>query len=468
MFANSPKLKLPIVFFSILFVLCVFYIPSIFKWWFEDDPQQFYYVSQIGNPLDIFMNSQTMRDFSKAMVPVQILSYWLDVKLFGLSTIAAYLHSFASLLATSGLLFAVVKKWTRNNLTAFASLLMWLLLPSTLVVVQFLATRHYLEGLLFTLISTYFLFDFCREEKTGSPKLIIILVSSAAAMLCKEIYAPLIIALFIGFGVHFRKYSILLISILYALFYGTYRSWVFGTDVTYTMPFLGFIDYLKFLAILPFTLTANIIGYFIYFAIIIATFFLIKERRGSIKEAAFFLMLLSSVLVALYPVAFAVLASYKTPGTWYRVPFIINTIVIIWGVYAFSRVLDHKKFCLTILLTSLLILPGTLKTRKYWNERMARAEAEGKFYLENTDRLLLSEEDAPWFIDGVHKMYRVNEVHFLNKQNLSGEPVREILLKYPMIWRYQNGNFVEDPKLYCKILKQNDLPQGTNEICEKR
>lgn len=90
----------------------------------------------------------------------------------------------------------------------------------------------------------------------------------------------------------------------------------------------------------------------------------------------------------------------------------------IWGVYAASRVLDYKKFCLAILLTTLLILPGAWKTRKYWNERTARAEAEGKFYLENPDKLLLSEEDALWFIDGVHRMYNVGEIHYLNKQNL--------------------------------------------------
>ena len=274
----------------------------------------------------MFANPQIMRGFSKALVPIQMLSYWVDAKLFGFSVLAAYLHSFAALLLTSGLLFAVVKKWTKDNTTAFAALLIWLLMPSTLVV-QFLATRHYLEGLLFTLISVYFLLDLCREEKVYPFKLLTIIISGAVAMLCKEIYAPLMLALFLGFGVRFRKYSLLFISILCAILYGIYRIWVLGTDVTYTMPFLGFVDYLKFPAILPYTFTADIIGYFIYFAILLATLFLIKQKRENAKEAFFFLMLLGAVLIALYPVAFAVLISYKTPGTWYRVPFIINTIV---------------------------------------------------------------------------------------------------------------------------------------------
>jgi Dolichyl-phosphate-mannose-protein mannosyltransferase len=468
MFSENSRLKLPIALFSILIVMSVFHAPSIFKWWFEDDPFQFHYLSQIVNPLNMFANPEIMRGFSKALVPVQMLSYWVDVKLFGFSTSGAYLHSFAALFITGGLLFAVVKKWTKDNSTAFAALLIWLLMPSTLVVVQFLATRHYLEGLLFTLISTYFLLDLRREEKISSFKLLTIFISGAIAMLCKEIYAPLILALFVSFGVRFRKYSLLFISILCAIFYGIYRIWVLGTDVTYTMPFLGFTDYLKFLSALPYTFSANIIGYFIYFAIILATFFLIKQKRENAKEAFFFLMLLGAVLIALYPVAFAVLISYKTPGTWYRVPFIINTIVIVWGVYAASRVLDYKKFCLAVLFTTLLIIPGAWKTRKYWNERTARAEAEGKFYLKNPDKLLLSEEDAPWFIDGVHRMYNVGEIHYLNKQNLSGDPAKNAVSKYPAIWRYQNGSFVEDSKLYCDILKQNDLPQTTGGNCENK
>jgi hypothetical protein len=51
------------------------------RWWFEDDPSVFAYAGGISNPIAIFIDPDVLRHFTtgKALVPMQIFSYWIDV-----------------------------------------------------------------------------------------------------------------------------------------------------------------------------------------------------------------------------------------------------------------------------------------------------------------------------------------------------------------------------------------------------
>jgi hypothetical protein len=54
--------------------------------------------------------------------------------------------SLLSLLATALLFYTLLTRWVADRAVSFAVVVLWLLLPSTLVVHQFLATRHYVGG----------------------------------------------------------------------------------------------------------------------------------------------------------------------------------------------------------------------------------------------------------------------------------------------------------------------------------
>lgn len=443
----------------LLVIFGLFYFPALFKWWYEDDTFQYFYVSTIADPINIFTDAETMRKFSRAFVPMQILSYWVDFKLFGFNFLAAYIHSLLSLLFTSVVLFKVAKKLTQDSFVSMSMVITWLLLPSTLVVTQFIATRHYLEGLFFALLAIYFLIVYLEKSEEKSFRFVLLITFFAfLSIFCKEIYATSIMFLLFILGIIYKKIPLIISSIILALSYFAYRNWVFGTDINYTMPFLGAKQYLYFLYFQIYTFSANYWGYAILIGILFLNFLMIRRfKQTAVKEFGLFIGLTSACLLALYPVAYAIFLTYKTPGTWYRATFITNTILALWGVYSLSKITSKKVFAIILCISLLPVFWGTVKTRKLWDEKMARAEMEGKFYLNNPDKLLYSEEDASWFIDGVQKMYPANKQHFINKQFLVGDNSKTMILNYPTIWRYDSGSFVADEKLYNELKEQNGI-----------
>ncbi len=64
------------------------------RWWFEDDPSLYAYTATIHNPVAIFADPNLLRHFTggAALVPMQLLSYWVDIQLAGFSPRLAYAH----------------------------------------------------------------------------------------------------------------------------------------------------------------------------------------------------------------------------------------------------------------------------------------------------------------------------------------------------------------------------------------
>jgi len=435
----------------------VFYLQSVFRWWYEDDTIHYDYVARIENPIGIFTDPRILRGFSKTFVPMQALSFWIDVRLFGFNPMLAHVHSVSSLLVTLVMLYAVLLRWTESRVTAMGGALLWLLLPSTVAVHQFIATRHYVEGLFFGLAACYFTQELCSEgRKRSIPLLLLIGLFSIVAMLFKEIYMAVMTTFLLGLGIGRRSWPLAILSVVMALCYAVYRVWMVGMDITYDMPFVGVGEYLRFLLILPYTFSASSGGYLIYLGIGALTVALVKRfGLAGIKGVLLVLLVVGAALVSLYPVTYAVLLSYATPGTWYRAPFIVNTILVICGVYALARILPTRSRIAVLVVAALIIFHGTHRTRQHWNGRMARAEAEGRFYLENPDKLLYSEEDAYWFIVGVHRMYDVPREHYINKQYRIGDHARSMVATYATIWRYLDGHFMQDDELYRAIQQPN-------------
>jgi hypothetical protein len=112
-------------------------------------------------------------------------------------------------------------------------------------------------------------------------------------------------------------------------------------------------------------------------------------------------------------------------------------------------------------LAIVLMLPNTEFTRLQWANTLARAEAEGKFYLAEPEKLLYSEEEALWFIVGVHRLYRVPQPHYIHKYFTSSREAKQLLRQHDTIWRYEAGTYIADAELYDKLVRMNGESRST-------
>ncbi|HSW48865.1 MAG TPA: hypothetical protein VLH09_01765, partial [Bryobacteraceae bacterium] len=66
---------------------------------------------------------------------------------------------------------------------------------------------------------------------------------------------------------------------------------------------------------------------------------------------------------------------------------------------------------------------------------------EGKFYLDNPDKILLSGEDAWWFIPSVHWLYGVKEPHYAFASRKQPMPIAP----GAPVWRLRGDEFKVEP-----------------------
>jgi hypothetical protein len=452
------------------------YLGLASRWWFEDDPALYAYTSTIHNPTAIFTDPNVLRHFTggAALVPMQLLSYWTDIKLAGFSPGFAYAHQICSFLLTLLLLFLLLSQWLNGDkLAAFVGSVLWALLPSTAVVVQFLATRHYLEGLLFGALSLYLCGAGPRPASDprnyrrsplayarGSAGLFqnrdrkgaiyanygnaLAVLSAAIAMLYKEIYAPVVPALLLVLAWRHRDRALALLTVALACAYAVYRVWVLGWGLRYgDMPLLAPLPYLKFLSKLPYTISSNYGGYCLL-GIIAALCAYGAWKRDGRSAALCFIGLCAISILAIVPVSYPLYGLIRRPDPWYRIVFLLNTIVVLFGTYCAARWAPRKAQGMLAVVALAALLPGVAKTRALWVDLTSSAEREGKFYLAYPDRVLLSEQEASWFIPGVEWMYRgsnaTRKPHYILLKDLANT-------KLPAgvpLWRYRNGSFEPD------------------------
>lgn len=441
-------------------IFSIGYLKTTSQWWYEDDPGEFIYVKAISNPLAIFTDPKILKQFTtgQALVPMQLLSLWIDARLFGYEPFPAYVHNLVVLLLVMVLLYAVLVEWTKNQWVSLLGSVIWLLLPSTIAVHEFISARHYMEGLACALAVVWLVQKKVQDVSwRGMFFFLIVAVLSIQAMLFKEIYATILPVFLFLSGLNWRKYAYLGLSVALVGFYGLYRLGAIGMSIEYTMPLVGIRKYIRFLIDLPYMLTASKYGYIIYIGISLLTIWLILKDRRVVKGMILAGLSTVAALVALYPVTYALLSQYQTPGTWYRVPFIINTIFLLWGMYVLAQTLPRRGQIITLAVVGLLVLPGTVRTQQHWDFQKGLSRAEAMFYLSNPDKLLFSESDAYWFIIGVHKMYFVSEEHYILQEFRKNPQVSHMLSLYKTIWRYQDGHFISDDNLYQALLKENNI-----------
>ena len=158
---------------------------------------------------------------------MQLLSYWIDVRLAGVSPQFAYLHQVCSFLVTLFLLYLFVARVYHERAAALVVSVLWVLLPSTAVVLQFAATRHYLEGLLFSALALCLL-----QRGIQVPAIF----SMILAMLCKETYAVLMPAVVLIYAWRRREHTLAITTAAIICSYAAYQYWMLGPALSYDVP----------------------------------------------------------------------------------------------------------------------------------------------------------------------------------------------------------------------------------------
>ncbi|MCX6623303.1 MAG: hypothetical protein NTY38_20005 [Acidobacteria bacterium] len=419
-------------------------LPS--RWWFEDDPTLFAYASTIHNPASIFTDPAVLRHSTSAaaLVPMQLLSYWVDVRIAGFSPQFAYAHQVCSFLLTLLLFYLILAHYLpEDTVAALIGSVIWALLPSTAVVVQFLATRHYLEGLLFSALSLY-LADCLSagEGRLGSWRQGAVVSCGAVGMLYKEVYAPVVPILLLVIAWKRRDRRLMALTVAMTLGYGLYRLWVLGSGLRYVdMPFLTPSQYLKFLSKLPYTFSSTYGGYFLFGSIAALCVYAMLGRKARLETVLCFLGILAVSLVVIFPTSYPLYGTIRRPDPWYRIVFLLNTMIAGFSTWLAVRCLRPRLQATLALLALAVLLPGILKTRGLWTELTASAEREGKFYLSNPGKMLLSEQEASWFIPGLNRMYDVHPPHYVLSENLA----TTLLEPGVVLWRFTDGHFAPDP-----------------------
>jgi len=195
--------------------------------WRWDDPQILLHLHQYSI-FDDFINPQVWQQFSPAnLTPWLILSFESDLTLFGMNPGVFYLHQLLALAAAAVMLYLCMTLWLGRGFAFFGAVLFLVGAPSQLVTEQ-LMTRHYVEGLVFVLLSLYL---FVRYLRTGSKGL---WVGSAAlyvlAITAKEIYVPLVLLLpFLPESAWRQRLQAAVPFMIIATGYTLWRAYMLGT-----------------------------------------------------------------------------------------------------------------------------------------------------------------------------------------------------------------------------------------------
>jgi len=439
------------------FVYHAVFLRVFSHWWFEDDPAQFAFVKHVSNPVAFFTNLDVIHRFGggAAVAPMQALSEWVDSQLAYRSVKFALWHNIVSLAATLVLLFYGLRRFAFTTAGTLALTGLWLCLPATIAVNEFLSTRHYLEGLAASLIAIILAQALVAgnwREDWKSVGLLSLAVIHAS--LYKEVYAtalPIFLCFYL-YGSR-RKYAAAANLVVLGLFLA-YRYWAFGANVHWDAPFLGPADYLKFLSRLPYIFAGNAGGYFLFVLFLLVLFAGYRRQQISATIIGVVVLLLMVELAVIYPISrnYLVYQGWTRRGPWDRGVLAFNTTFLFAGGYLIMKTFSRSGRVLAVLLAVVVLIPSAWHAQQVWHEAMIRHRKQGKFYLEHPDRLLFCDLQAPWFLDALRAMYEVPIRHHVAAKGPDPMSCRE-METYPTIWRYVGGTFVEDPALYTKLLE---------------
>lgn len=442
------------IFFSLTSLIYnVLFLRTFSHWWFEDDACLFGVVRTVQNPVLFFVSRQTIKSLCAggALTPFQAVSEWIDSHIAFRSLAFAHFHNTVSVAIALLLLFHVLRRFGLSARATIVVGLLWLLLPSTIVVTDFLSARHYLEGFAVSLLAVALAQNIAQEVwRENAGRIALFCLTLACAMLFKELYAitvPLFCAIYL-FESRRRRAAfgaLLLIPLFLA-----YRYWVFGGTLDAGSPHLGPREYLTYLSRLPYAILGNAAGYplVLLFVVLLVGFARQQKRPGRFLAYAF--LIIASNLAVIYPVAFPVSLVWLEHGTWNRALFLLGSgLLIAGGIACFHSRLRYARAFVPLLTFSVLFC-GAIVTRTEWQRMMLQAKREGTFYVAHPDRLFYSEVPMAAFLDDVRRLYDIPVRHHIFAAQRQRPPA-DILNRHQTIWRVVNGKYVEDPQLFSEL-----------------
>ena len=222
---SSPGMQL-LVLGVLTSVALAFNFPVLSGYWRWDDPSILLHVHSYSIWQDFF-SPAVWQEFSPSnLTPWLSLSFETDLILFGLRSEFFYAHQILALGLAAFALYCALALWTRPTFAIAGAILFQAGAPSLLVVQQ-LMTRRYLEGMVFCLGALVCFVHYLRQGRV--PFLIASVLLYALACTAKEVYVPLVVLLvFLPESTLKARIQALLPHVGVALLYTLWRGYMLG------------------------------------------------------------------------------------------------------------------------------------------------------------------------------------------------------------------------------------------------
>lgn len=451
LFGNHLK-RHPLVLALLISLLAIinayFHLRTPKDWWIEDDPVLYAAAAKSDHFINFFMNPSANEHGvgQNEMAQVLMASFWFDHFLAPRDARVSYWHSAIVYALSAGVFFCVLRRLLASTGVAFLGAVIWLSLPTTTVVVEFLSTRHYMYGMLFGLLSL----ELCERAiaaQTLWRRTIfygLFAVSLAISLIAKELFPPMMLTfLFLRFAYR-RVWIGCGLCVALAVGYAIYRFWMTDPALTYRgMPLPNFSDVFVFLSRLPYSFAANYSAYaFILLAlgIHIRTFFINPSRR--VPMMLFSVGFLAAI-ATVTPVMSALIVTWQTYGPWYRTPFVLHTLLLIIVLSAFISIPYPKLKSTLYAMLLLSCLAGGHRIARHW-DRLKRAQrTEGEFYLSNPSKTLFTWTEAFWYFPGLQQLYpELKPAEHVSRWPSVSAAARERLLSLDTVWTMRDGKIL--------------------------
>jgi len=377
-------------------------------WWRCDDPYHIKFL-QTYSPKDYLFKPEVWQQFSPVnFTPALPLSLGMDLWLFELEPAGFYWHHLFAL-ALAVVLFYMLMVAFFSPHWALLSTGLFIVSAPTALVARELMDRHYVEGLILACMALLLFISAQKSKRNidawfGG-------IAYLLAILCKEIYAPLLIVLpFIRFSNGRKWLSLALPYLLAALIY------VLGRFYMLHAPLSGYSSWKLFNAesavsqILQLPLLVlgdNPVGFFGLICLVLLVLAALARSPRYLKEIILYSGL---VLIPLLPLT--IWPGLHEPGRFLFLPGLAGCVLVAWAGCTLSKI--SKKWALlawmlAVPISLAVINQGQART-SHINEVMAEMEAELKFIHEDdkTKILMLRNELSTMFatIRQLHRVYK--------------------------------------------------------------
>jgi hypothetical protein len=439
------------------------FVQTLGDFYFEDDTPHLVFVRDHAGPIAYFTDKELVSKLSlgHAITPWFAFTFWIDHTFAEKTPAFAYAPTLFSYMIVALLFYALLAKLIKREFALFGTLV-WMFLPSTLVTLEFLSTRHYLEGLALSLASFFFALRVHRDAPHAHWNLAAAALCYLAATTAKEVFVTSTLFILVAIFLHARKWLAIGVMAASGAAYAAYRLWALdNVGKSLNQDFLS--TYPEFLKTLPAIWVGNDWGYLLFGLLLVVWSFVVWQKLLSWKIHLFMLANIGLAMLTILPVSYHVVPVYHEAGTWLRVVFVLNTMLLFWFIWLVSLLPKAGMIRGCLLLLAIPVLTQLPSHNATWDQRKADAEQDAKFYIANDDKLLYSKLPAPWYMYGIHHLYKPGqEKHYLTFRADNATPqayVEETLEKFDTVWSAnEQGEIVENPELLERIRK--NVAQG--------